>query len=646
MLFSKNFAEGRKMLYQIKNCRVELGSSLILKNISFEIRKDEKIAIVGRNGSVKSTLLKAILGEVDLIKNDEDSVIAKSGRLTIGCLRQHAFEDYSISVDEEMQKVFLPIIEMKNRLDSLLEKIQSSEEQDPKALDTYTRLQEELESIGGYYYEKEYNLMLCKFGFSLEDKKRPLCEFSGGQLTKLAFIKLLISKPDILLLDEPTNHLDITTVEWLEEYLKSYKRAVVIVSHDRMFIDNIADVVYEIEYGETKRYVGNYTKFIKEKEENYERTLKAYKAQRAEIARLEALIERFRETPTKVAMTESKMKQIEHMVKIDEPRSFDTKSFHAHFTPKRDTGKEVLTITDLEIGYDKPLCRVNMKQYKRQRVGIIGGNGLGKSTLVKTLMSAIPSLSGSFSFGFQVDIGYFDQQMISFNSSKTVLDELWDEYPELSQTQARGALGAFMFTGDDVFKTIDMLSGGEKVRLALCKILQRKPNFLILDEPTNHMDMIGKEALEKMLSEFEGSLLFVSHDRYFVKKLAQSLLVFEGGTATYLPYTYDEYLEKRAIGALFKVEEEQPKGDEPIKRGKEEYNLSKEQGRLRRRYQRVNEKIDELEALLSEKQGELSSEEIASDYQRLCTLTEEIEALENELLSLMEEAEQIEKALN
>ena len=632
------------MLYQIKNGAVELGAERILKKIDFEIRDTEKIAIVGRNGCGKTTLLKLILGEHDLTRNGEDTQIIKSGKLSIGYLSQGAFASLERTVDEEMKEVFSAITAKRTRMDELLVQMQQSD--DIRLIDEFNRLQAELDLQDIYSYEKEYNLLLTKFGFTTQDKDRVLSSFSGGQLTKLAFVKLLLSRPDVLLLDEPTNHLDITTLEWLEGYLRSYKKAVVIISHDRMFLDKIADVVYEIEYGVTKRYVGNYSSFVKQKEEAYERELKAYKAQRAEIARLEALIDRFRDTPTKVAMTDSKMKQIEHMEILEEPRRFDVRSFKASFVPRRATGKDVLTVNNLVIGYDKPLATVTLKQYKGQRIGIIGGNGLGKSTLLKTLVGALPSLGGRYEYGHQVDVGYFDQQMMQTASDKTVLDEFWDEFPSLSETEARGALGAFLFTGDDVFKRVSMLSGGERVRLALAKILQKKPNFLILDEPTNHVDMIGKETLESMLLSFEGTILFVSHDRYFIKKLAQSLLVFDGSTATHLPYTYEEYLSKRDTISVQPAVAPTDIAQAPAqKKGKDDYNRSKERARQERRLARVKELIVALEIKLDEKSQEQQNEEIQSDYARLCQISEEIESLESDLLALMEECEQLENAL-
>lgn len=662
------------MLYQISNGAVELGAELILKKINFEIRDTEKIAVVGRNGSGKTTLLKLISGEVDLLKrdSDEDVFIAKAGNPEIGYLKQMAFEDNTITVDQEIRKVFHKIHAMQDRMETLLAKMNdeaanrnADEETHAREIKEYTALQEEFESIGGYYYEKEYETMLRQFGFSQKDKFRPLNEFSGGQQTKLAFIKLLLSKPDILLLDEPTNHLDISTIEWLEDYLRNYKKAVVIVSHDRMFLDKVVDVVYEIEYGVLKRYPGNYTKFMETKRANYEKQKKDYELQQKEIARLEMIVEKYKNTPTKVAMTRSKLKQIEHMEKIESPDRFDTATFHANFKPNRETGKEVLRVHNLQIGYDKVLSTVNMEQFRKQRIGIIGGNGLGKSTFLKTLVGQIPPLGGEAAFGYQVDIGYFDQQMAQYNSNKTVLDDFWDEYPTLDRTEVRSSLGAFMFSQEEVFKNVNMLSGGEKVRLALCKIFKTKPNFLILDEPTNHMDIVGKESLEAMLRDFPGSVLFVSHDRYFIKQIADSLLVFEDGEVKFLPYGYEEYMERKngtyaasvdreifaakdaaaraakaAMEAAGKVE------PAPPQKGKESYALGKEISRLEKKLKKTEEQIASLEETIKHKKEEILLPEYASSYSRLSEISAEIEELEAELLEVMEEWENLDQQLS
>ena len=657
------------MLYQICNGAVELGSEIILKKINFEIRGTEKIAVVGRNGGGKTTLLRLISGELELLKrdSDEDIFIAKAGNPEIGYLKQIAFTDPTISLDEEIRKVFRPILAMQERMEFLLEKINKGIKDIPKddalhakEIEEYTNLQEKFKDIGGYYYEKEYETMLRQFGFTMEDKRKPLNQFSGGQQTKLAFIKLLLSKPDILLLDEPTNHLDISTIEWLEEYLKNYKKAVVIVSHDRMFLDKVVDVVYEIEYGVLKRYPGNYTKFMETKRVNYEKQKKDYEMQQKEIARLQMIVEKYKNTPTKVAMTRSKLKQIEHMEKIEAPDRFDTHTFHANFKPNRETGKEVLHVQNLEIGYNQAICTVTMQQQKKQRIGIIGGNGLGKSTFLKTLVGVIPAISGEYSFGYQVDVGYFDQQMAQYSSKKTVLDEFWDEYPTLDRTEVRSSLGAFLFRQEEVFKTVDMLSGGEKVRLALCKIFKTKPNFLILDEPTNHMDIIGKETLEAMLRDFPGSVLFVSHDRYFIKQIADALLVFEEGSVQYLPYGYEEYMERKngtyassIDQAIYTKQDKRNETilqkkvliEEPLQKGKESYVLGKERSRLEKKLKRVEEQVTEVEQKIKEKKEEMAKPEYSSSYMKLSDISSQIEELELELLELMEEWEDIDQQL-
>ena len=532
------------MLYQISNGAVAFGDDVILHSIDFEIRNTEKIAIVGRNGCGKTTLLKLISGEVEMEKldSDESAFIAKAGNPEIGYLKQIAFDDPDVTLEQEVRKCFVKMDERKAELARAAAELEHDYSDEKVA--RYTAMEEAFKDDGGYYYEKEYEVMIRKFGFSDDERKKPIRDFSGGQQTKIAFIKLLLSKPDILLLDEPTNHLDVTTIEWLEGYLKSYPKAVVVVSHDRMFLDNVVDVVYEIEYGTARRYPGNYTNFIARKKENYDKQMKDHIAQQKEIERLQRMVTRFKGKPTKTSMAQSKQKAIDRMVIIEAPDKYDNKTFHANFQPEKETGNDVLYTSELAIGYDHPLSVVSLDLKRGEKLGILGGNGLGKSTFLKTIVGKIPALSGEYRFGTNVQIGYFDQQMAMYTSSKTVLDDFWDEYPNLTETEARNALGAFLFSGEDVFKNVNMLSGGEKVRLALCKILKTRPNVLVLDEPTNHMDIVGKETLESMLKDYKGTLIFVSHDRYFVKKVATQLLVFEDGTTNLYQFGYEQYQEK------------------------------------------------------------------------------------------------------
>ncbi|MDE6698440.1 MAG: ABC-F type ribosomal protection protein [Lachnospiraceae bacterium] len=647
------------MLYKINNGAVWLGGDTILENVNFEIRDTDKIAVVGRNGCGKTTLLKLISGEVDLYKrdSDEDIFISKSGNPTIGYLKQMTFEDDTISMETEIRKVFAPMVEMKNELDRRLNEM--NENPTDENVKRYAVYEEEFRMAGGYYYEKDFEVMVRKFGFSEEDKKKPLNEFSGGQQTRIAFIRMLLSKPDILLLDEPTNHLDIETVEWLESYLKNYDRAVVVVSHDRMFLDNIAEVVYEIEYGVTKRYVGNYSDFVERKAAEHEKWQKDYDLQQKEIARLQTIADRFKNKPTKVSMAKSKLKAIEHMDIIDEPDKYDNRTFHANIQPLETTGKEVINVMNLGVGYDEVLSTVNFTAIRGDKIGIIGGNGLGKSTFLKTIMGEIPALSGEYKLGLRVSIGYFHQQMALYTSEKQVIDDYWDEFPTLTQTEARSDLGAFLFSGDDVFKKVSMLSGGEKVRLALCKLLKRRPNFLILDEPTNHMDIVGKETLEKMLKNYEGTILFVSHDRYFIKEVSNKLLVFENGYTKFYQFGYEDYMEKKSLESAAEVPKNSKeftgktpfsfangvKTEEKPKSAKNYDNPGKEKSKLERKLSKLEENISSIETDIEKEKAELVNPEYATAYNKLSEIQANIDRLEKDLMEYMEQWEIITKEL-
>lgn len=541
------------MIYQINNGCVNYASNTILDHINFEIRNTEKIAIVGRNGCGKTTLFKLIAGmlPLDHIDSDENSCIRKAVNTTIGFLQQISFENENLTVKEELLKAYTTLLEWKAKLEQLC--IQMETDQSKEVLENYSKTLELFERLGGYTYQSEMETVVTKFGFALIDLKRPIKNFSGGQRTKLAFIRLLLSKPDVLLLDEPTNHLDLPTIEWLERYLKQYPKAVVIISHDRMFLDKIADVTYEIEHRKMTQYQGNYSAFVKQKRLNWDKQQKDYQLQQKEITRLMTLIEKYKHHPTKVAMTKSKLKQIEHMNLVEAPEKYDLKSFHAEFKPSRVGGQEVLKVNRLVIGYDEPLCEVSFELKKGQRLAVIGENGIGKSTLLKTLVRHVNQLEGTFSYGYQIDLGYFDQQLAQNENDRTVLEDFCEVFPDMLLSEARSALGCFLFTQDTVYKKVCQLSGGERVRLSLAKIFKKRPNLLILDEPTNHMDIVGKEALESMLKNYEGTVLFVSHDRYFVQKIADSLLVFEKDKVNYYPFGYQEYIERVPASAKVKA---------------------------------------------------------------------------------------------
>lgn len=541
------------MRIRISHANVQFGGDVILQDINFEVRDNEKIAIVGRNGCGKTTLLKLIAHDIGMsnIDSDEECGYETAGKQEIGFLRQINFTDTEITVEDEIKKVFEPIFECERRMRELEENMKSSD--DASILREYAAIQSKMEALHGYTWKQDMVTIFQRFGFKLSDLKRPIGSFSGGQQTKVAFIKLLLTRPDIMLLDEPTNHLDMPTIEWLEGYLKTYDRAVVIVSHDRMFLDKVADVTYEIEYHHIKRYAGNYTAFMKRKEEDLIKQEKDYEEQQKEIKRLTEWIEKWKNTPTKVAATHSKRMAIEHMVKIEKPRRFDTKAFHARYIPRIESYTNVINAKNLEIGYDKVLSTVTFLLQKKERLAVIGENGKGKSTLLKTLVGEIPALGGEFKFGQNVEWGYFDQHkavMERFDPEQTVLDNFWEAYPDYLREEVRSALGGFLFSGEEVEKKMGQLSGGEKVRLALCKMLQTRPNLLILDEPTNHMDIVGKDALEKMLNEYEGTVLFVSHDRYFISRVATGILEFSSeesikGNVKQYKMSYELYLEEK-----------------------------------------------------------------------------------------------------
>ena len=611
------------MLYQINKGTKYFGANLIFKDIQFEVKNTEKIAVVGRNGSGKTTLLKVITQNEEL----DQGQIHKISDIEIGYLAQTTFADNERSVLDEIMTVYAHVIKIKQEIEeiSILMKTDHSE----KILNRFASLQNQFEQLNGYNFQTEIKTVFSKFGFMEEDLYRSIGTFSGGQKTRIAFVKLLLSKPDILLLDEPTNHLDLKTIEWLEGYLKAYPKAIILVSHDRAFLDAVTDVVYELEFTKMTKYVGNYTAYVNEKKLQTEKLEQAYKNQQLEIERLETLIEKFRYKKNKAAFAQSKIKYLDRMDKIEISKA-DNRNFHAHFQPNIKGGKRVLVLKDYTVGYDRPLCCVNLMINAGDRLAIIGANGTGKSTLIKSIVNKIPSLSGSALLGHQIEIGYFDQELAQINSNKTVLDELWDDFPKLDKTTVRTTLGNFMFSNDDVFKSVQVLSGGEKVRLAMAKLMLKKANFLVLDEPTNHLDILGKEALEEALSDYSGTILFVSHDRYFIKKIATSILVIDEDQAIYYPLNYDEYINKESVSPVIVQT-----ADNPTK-GKKKVSKTNDTKELAKLEKKIAEKEQEL-ALLREKRFD---PDYYHDYQKMNQLDEEIDLIHNEIEGLLKNWEE------
>ena len=623
------------MEYKIINGAITFGTNTILEEINFEITKNDKIAIVGRNGSGKTSLLKSLIDN-DMLETGlgpEELQIIKIGKPSIGYQEQHAFSNLDITLIDEILKVYTSIIKLKDKINKF--EIELENNPSNEVIEDYTNSLEQYKLIGGYTYQKEYELALSKFGFTKEDKFKKLSEFSGGQLTKISFLKLLLSKPDILLLDEPTNHLDISTIEWLETYLSSYPKALVVISHDRMFLDKVVNKVYEIEYSSLTKYKGNYTSFERQKKLNYQRQLEDYEYQQKEIKRLKDIADRFRYKPSKASMAMSKLKKIEQMQIIDKPQKYNTKNFNTSIKVNTESSHNVLTVRELEIGYNNiPLSKTSFELYKGDRLAIIGDNGKGKSTLIKTLMGLIPKISGKYTYGYNVEKVYFDQQIKFSNDNNTIYEEYLEAFPDTTPLEVRKNLGSFMFTGDDVFKKINVLSGGEKVRLELCKIFKTNPNLLILDEPTNHLDILGKENLEDILTNYKGTIIFVSHDRYFINKIATSLLIFEKDKVIHFNGTYNEYIEKKIKEnnqENIKEKNKIKKESKPILKPKNNSSLIK----------KIEKEIDIKETKKKEIENMMLDENIYNDYEKMLELQKVLEILNQEIDNLFGEWEKL-----
>ncbi len=626
------------MKYVIKNGAVSINGDTILESINLEINEKSHIGIVGKNGAGKTTLLRSIVDNSMLESGIDDTSfqVIKQGNPSIGYLKQIELNDNNTML-EEVRKPFIDIIKMEDRLEYLVNEMNTHN--DIKLVEEYTALEEKFKNNGGYTYKKEYEVLIKKFGFKEEDKSKYLSEFSGGQKTKIAFIKMLLNKPDILLLDEPTNHLDIDTVEWLEEYLKNYKKAIIVVSHDRMFINNIVDTIYDISYGTLTKYSGNYDYYEFQKQLNYEKALKDYEFQQKEIARLTRIYERFRCKPSKARLAMSRLHQLEKMDILERPNKIEAITFKTNIDNIVMPSREVFILDNLKVGYDKVLYNLNLYVRRGDKIGIIGPNGLGKSTILKTIVGLIPKMQGTITVGNNVNIGYFDQSLMMLDENNTVLEEFMTQFPKVSEYEARCSLGSFLFKGDDVLKKLNVLSGGERVRLQLCKILYTRPNVLILDEPTNHLDIVGREYLETILNEYTGTVLFVSHDRYFVSKVATSILALTKDDYKLYNCSYNEYLDKIKLEKNIDCKDNDIKLKEGSKENKKKvntYNLNKEISKIER-------EIKKLEELIKKDEESLYLEEVYSDYDKLNTVNirindskKKLEELNNKWLELME----------
>ena len=617
----------------------------ILENVQFEVKKGERIAVVGRNGAGKSTLLKMIADEIDF----DSGEIHKPQSVVLGYFAQSSHVNSNDTIYNEMLNVFAETIKLKGQLEELSLKMAEedpSSEQYLRIIEQYQNLNHRFELMSGYTYESEINNILNRFKFNEIGFDQKISNLSGGQKTRLALAKLLLQKPDVLILDEPTNHLDIDTIEWLEGYLKKYSGAVVIVSHDRYFIDQIATTVYEIEYRKCTKYKGNYSDYIDQKAVSYASLMKQYEKQQKEISKMEDFISRniVRASTTKRA--QSRRKLLDKMERIEIPKIND-KSIGITFEIDRRSGNDVLKVEDLTVGYPDQIIsdHLDFQINRLDRVALIGPNGIGKSTILKTVAGDLPKLGGEVYYGKSLDMGYFDQEQANLTSNNTVLNEVWNYFPTRLEKDIRTLLGNFLFTGDDVFKTVNQLSGGEKVRLTLCKLMLQKNNFLLLDEPTNHLDIDSKEMLELSLEDYEGTVFFISHDRYFIDKIATRILeVTPHGVVSYLG-NYSDYMEKKQQLAELEAAKLAEESNATTTNNVTDYQKQKEQRRLeqqrKRQLEDIESKIAAYEEELEYKKAELFQEEVYLDTQKSAQVQARIEELEELIMESMETWEEL-----
>ena len=617
----------------------------ILENVQFEVKKGERIAVVGRNGAGKSTLLKIIADEIDF----DGGEIHKPQSVVLGYFAQSSHVHSDDTIYNEMLKVFAETIKLKGQLEELSIKMAEedpSSEQYLKIIEHYQNLNHRFELMSGYTYESEINNILNRFKFNEIGFDQKISNLSGGQKTRLALAKLLLQKPDVLILDEPTNPLDIDTIEWLEGYLKKYSGAVVIVSHDRYFIDQIATTIYEIEYRKCTKYKGNYSDYMDQKAVAYASLMKQYEKQQKEISKMEDFISRniVRASTTKRA--QSRRKLLDKMDRIEIPKIND-KSIGITFEIDRRSGNDVLKVENLTVGYLDQIISDHLDFHinRLDRVALIGPNGIGKSTILKTIAGDLPKISGEVYYGKSLDMGYFDQEQANLTSNNTVLNEVWNYFPTRLEKDIRTLLGNFLFTGDDVFKTVNQLSGGEKVRLTLCKLMLQKNNFLLLDEPTNHLDIDSKEMLELSLEDYEGTVFFISHDRYFIDKIATRILeVTPHGVVSYLG-NYSDYIEKKQQLAELEAAKLAEESNTTTTNNVTDYQKQKEQRRLeqqrKRQLEDIESKIAAYEEELEYKKAELFQEEVYLDTQKSAQVQARIEELEELIMESMETWEEL-----
>ena len=631
------------IILQVNNVSKYYGAEAILSSIKLEVQTRDRIALVGRNGAGKSTLLKIIAGT---LSHDGGNIFMPKGT-TIGYLAQHTGLNSTLSIWDEMLTVFADLRKQEEDLRAL-EKSMSNPDiyndstRYERILKDYDHLQEQFKNAGGYQMENDIRSVLHGLNFADYDYATPVTSLSGGQKTRLALGKLLLTKPDLLILDEPTNHLDIDTLSWLEGYLQSYPGAILIVSHDRYFLDKVVNQVFELSRTSISKYTGNYSKYLVQKAEEFERNQKLYEKQQDEIAKLRDFVQRNIARASTTKRAQSRQKQLERMEMLDRPQG-DEKSANFSFQIDKQSGNEVLQAKDIAIGYEQPVAKsINFRITRGESIALIGPNGIGKSTLLKTITDRLPAISGEFQFGANVTVGYYDQEQANLSSNKAVLNELWDDYPMSQEKDIRSILGNFLFSGDDVMKNVSTLSGGEKARLALSKLMMQKANLLILDEPTNHLDLDSKLVLENALIDYPGTLLFVSHDRYFINRIADKVIEMgPEGTIEYLG-DYDYYVQKKQEQAeLAELENKPavPANQQTVEKSsyQEDKEMKKQNRKRQRRIEELESAIETLEEEIADFNEQLCDPDVYQDHQRTLEIQEKLTATETKMEELMEE---------
>lgn len=629
------------LIMQVNNLSKSYGASKILKDIKLDIKEKDRIAIVGRNGCGKSTLLKILAEEISYDQGE----ITRRRNLTTGYLSQHTGLQSEKTIWEEMLDVFHNLIKMREDLKALELKMQESEEVDEFLLNEYDRLLTRFQSKGGYEYEAKIRTVLSGLDFPEEDYHKGVNSLSGGQKTRLALGKLLLENPNLLILDEPTNHLDIETLAWLESYLVTYDGALIIVSHDRYFLENTVSIIYEIAFQQIKRYVGGYQKFLQKRKSDYERQLKMYEHQQEEIKQAEEFIERNIARASTSRRAQSRRRQLEKLERIEKPIASEGRAKFS-FEINRRSGNDVLKVKDLSFSYEDDrmlFSNISFSATRGERIALIGPNGIGKTSLLKLLIKNMTPRSGSITYGTGVELAYYDQEQDLLNPKHTVLEELWSQFPSVNEAEIRTVLGNFLFSGEDVLKYVSTLSGGERARLALAKLMMKKANLLILDEPTNHLDIDSKEVLESALTDYPGTIIFVSHDRYFINKIANQILELSESNAELYLGNYDYYLlkkeeeEKRRLLQNPKENKMQKEASSQRESYEERRKKQRNERRRKRQIKELENKISSLENQLQDIEEQLISPEVFQDYEKTYELSQRAEEIKNELSQLMDQ---------